>query len=345
MQQQTTPDQATILVVDDTPENIDVLAGILKADYKIRAARNGEMALKIANMMPQPDLILLDIMMPGIDGYEVCRQLKAAMNTRHIPIIFVTAKISPADELEGLSLGAVDYITKPVSPPVVKQRVQTHLALYDQNRELDRKVKAQTEEIFATQLKIIQRLGRAAEYKDNETGMHVIRMSKYSQILALAMGMTEADADLLMSAAPMHDIGKIGIPDRVLQKPGKLDADEWQIMQTHAAIGEQILGDSGSSELLELARTVAITHHEKWDGSGYPNGLKGDQIPLSGRVVAIADVFDALTSERPYKKAWSIDDAVGLLEAEAGKHFDPDLVPLFVNALPQILEVKNNFAD
>lgn len=344
MQQQATPDQATILVVDDTPENIDVLAGILKADYKIRAARNGAMALKIANMVPQPDLILLDIMMPGIDGYEVCRQLKAALNTRQIPVIFVTAKISPADELEGLSLGAVDYITKPVSPPVVKQRVQTHLALYDQNRELDSKVKAQTKEIHATQLKIIQRLGRAAEYKDNETGMHVIRMSQYSHILALAMGMTEADADLLMSAAPMHDIGKIGIPDRVLQKPGKLDAEEWIIMQTHAAIGEQILGDSGSSELLELARTVAISHHEKWDGSGYPNGLKGDQIPLAGRVVAIADVFDALTSERPYKKAWSIDDAVGLLEAEAGKHFDPNLVPLFIKALPQILEIKNNFA-
>ncbi|MDO6762295.1 HD-GYP domain-containing protein [Agarivorans sp. 1_MG-2023] len=337
--------RATVLIVDDTPENIDVLAGILREDYKIQVARNGDMALKIVSKANKPDLILLDIMMPGIDGFEVCRRLKDDLTTRHIPVVFVTAKISPADELHGLELGAVDYITKPVSPPVVKVRVKTHLALFNQNRELDRKVKEQTDVINTTRLQIIQRLGRAAEYKDNETGLHVIRMSHYSKILGIAAGMSEPDADVLMNAAPMHDIGKIGIPDSVLQKPGKLDADEWDIMQSHAVIGGEILGEGDSSELLDLAKTVALTHHEKWDGSGYPNGLAGEDIPIVGRIVAIADVFDALTSQRPYKQAWPVEKAVDLLKSEAGTHFDPTLVPLFIAALPEILEIKAKFEE
>ncbi|GDY26034.1 HD-GYP domain-containing protein [Agarivorans sp. Toyoura001] len=337
--------RATVLIVDDTPENIDVLAGILREDYKIQVARNGDMALKIVSKANKPDLILLDIMMPGIDGFEVCRRLKDDLTTRHIPVVFVTAKISPADELHGLELGAVDYITKPVSPPVVKVRVKTHLALFNQNRELDRKVKEQTDVINTTRLQIIQRLGRAAEYKDNETGLHVIRMSHYSKILGIAAGMSEPDAEVLMNAAPMHDIGKIGIPDSVLQKPGKLDADEWDIMQSHAVIGGEILGEGDSSELLDLAKTVALTHHEKWDGSGYPNGLAGEDIPIVGRIVAIADVFDALTSQRPYKQAWPVEKAVDLLKSEAGTHFDPTLVPLFIAALPEILEIKAKFEE
>ncbi|TAA45897.1 response regulator [Corallincola spongiicola] len=339
-----TNDKATILVVDDTPENIDVLAGLLRDDYNVKAAKNGEIALKIAHLSPPPELILLDIMMPGIDGYEVCRRLKEDPVTKHIPVIFVTAKISPEDELRGLELGAVDYITKPISPPIVKARVKTQLALFNQNRELDRKVKEQTATIAETRQKVIERLGRAAEYKDNETGMHVVRMSHYSRILAVAVGMNEADADLLKAAAPMHDIGKIGIPDRVLQKPGKLDAEEWEIMQSHAVIGGEILGDD-ESELLKLAKLVALTHHEKWNGKGYPNGLAGEDIPLEGRIVAIADVFDALTSERPYKKGWSVEDAIALLEKEAGEHFDPRLVKLFVAELPKVLEVKASFSD
>ncbi|RCU50943.1 two-component system response regulator [Corallincola luteus] len=339
-----TNDKATILVVDDTPENIDVLAGLLRDDYNVKAAKNGEIALKIAHLSPPPELILLDIMMPGIDGYEVCRRLKEDPVTKHIPVIFVTAKISPEDELRGLELGAVDYITKPISPPIVKARVKTQLALFNQNRELDRKVKEQTATIAETRQKVIERLGRAAEYKDNETGMHVVRMSHYSRILAVAVGMNEADADLLKAAAPMHDIGKIGIPDRVLQKPGKLDAEEWEVMQSHAVIGGEILGDD-ESELLKLAKLVALTHHEKWNGKGYPNGLAGEDIPLEGRIVAIADVFDALTSERPYKKGWSVEDAIALLEKEAGEHFDPRLVKLFVAELPKVLEVKASFSD
>ena len=333
-----TADKQTILVVDDTPENIDVLVGTLKHDYHVKAAINGEMALKIVQTSP-PDIILLDIMMPGIDGYEVCRRLKADHTTRHIPVIFITAKIGLQDELMGLELGAIDYITKPISPPIVKARVETHLALTNQNRELDRKVRIKTEQLHETRLQIIQRLGRAAEYKDDDTGLHVIRMSQYTHILGLAAGMSESEADTLMNAAPMHDIGKIGIPDNILKKPGKLEEDEFDIMKTHCEIGANIIGDD-TSELLQLAKVVALTHHEKWNGFGYPNGLAGEDIPRVGRIVAIADVFDALTSERPYKKAWSVEDAVELLETAAGDHFDPQLVPLFIEALPEVLEVK-----
>jgi putative two-component system response regulator len=336
-------DRATILVVDDTPENIDVLVGILREDYRLKVARGGEQALRIVRTQP-PDLILLDVMMPEIDGYEVCRQLKADATTRHVPVVFVTAKIDLADELRGLELGAVDYITKPVSPPVVKARVRTHLALYDQNRELERRVMERTAQLHETRMKIIQRLGRAAEYKDNETGMHVIRMSHYSRILGLAAGMSEHEADLLMNAAPMHDIGKIGIPDRILQKAGDLDENEWTIMQRHALIGAEILGNDDSA-LLQMARTIALTHHEKWDGSGYPQGLVGEEIPRVARIVAIADVFDALTSERPYKSAWSIEDATDALRAGAGTHFDPLLVELFLEQMDRLLEIRATFTD
>lgn len=337
------PEQATILVVDDTPENIDVLVGILGEDYQVRAARGGEQALKLVHKAP-PDLILLDIMMPGIDGFEVCRRLKEDFTTRHIPIIFVTAKIEMKDELAGLDLGAVDYITKPVSPPIVLARVRTHLALYDQNRELEQQVRARTRELHDTRLKVIQRLGRAAEYKDNETGTHVIRMSHYSKILGLAAGMSEAEADTLMNAAPMHDIGKIGIPDHILRKRGRLDDAEWQVMRTHPEIGGEIIGDDDSA-LLTMARVIALTHHEKWNGGGYPGGLAGEAIPRVSRIVAIADVFDALTSPRPYKKAWCIEDAVAMLEEGAGVHFDPQLVTLFLEHLPEVLAIKDRFAE
>jgi cyclic di-GMP phosphodiesterase len=335
---------ATVLVVDDTPENIDLLVEILKDDYKVKAARNGAQGLKIARLPSAPDLILLDIMMPDIDGLEVARQLKEDPTTCEIPIIFVTAKISTEDEIQGFKLGAVDYITKPISPPVVLARVRTHIALHDQNRELARQVREQTRTISDTRLKIIQRLGRAAEYKDDNTGMHVIRMSHYARVLGLAAGMGEAMADMLLDAAPMHDIGKIGIPDRILQKEGPLDAQEQSIMQTHTEMGTRIIGDD-NSELLKMARQVAATHHEFWDGKGYPKGLAGEEIPLVGRIVAIADVFDALTSRRPYKPAWSVEDSIAHLQAQSGKQFDPRLVPLFVENLEQIRELMAQFTD
>ncbi|MEH8016875.1 two-component system response regulator [Rheinheimera muenzenbergensis] len=336
--------KATILVVDDTAENIDVLSGLLRHDYKVKAALNGALALKIARSLPQPDLILLDVMMPDMDGYEVCRQLKADADTHHIPVIFVTAKTEEADEAQGFALGAVDYITKPVSPPLVLARVKCHLALRDQAKHLENLVQQRTQELHDSRIEIIRRLGRAAEYKDNETGLHVIRMSWFSRFLAEAAGKDEAWCDLLYHAAPMHDIGKIGIPDQVLLKPGKLDANEWHIMQRHAQYGADIIGEH-SSPLLQMAREVAIFHHEKWDGSGYPQGLTGTAIPLSARIVALADVFDALTSERPYKKAWPEQEAVNLLQEQAGRHFDPELVPLFIACLPRIRQIQQQYQE
>jgi len=223
-------------------------------------------------------------------------------------------------------------------------RVKTHLALYDQNRELNFKLKESTQEINETRLAIIQKLGRAAEYKDNETGLHVMRMSHYSRILADAVDISEEWSELIFNAAPMHDIGKIGIADNILRKPGKLDKDEWQEMQRHAEYGASIIGKH-KSEILKMAYDIAISHHEKWDGTGYPYWLKGDKIPLSARIVAIADVFDALTSERPYKEAWSVDKAIKLLEDNSGTHFDPELVPLFIENLPKILRAKEKYSE
>jgi len=336
--------KATVLIVDDNSDNLDVLTGVLRSFYKVKAALNGELALKITTSKNKPDIILLDIMMPGMDGFEVCRQLKANPTTSNIPIIFVTAKTETKDEQAGFELGAVDYITKPISVPIVLARVKTHLALYNQQRELEKLVKIRTKELNDTQLEVVRRLGCAAEYKDNETGLHVIRMSWYAKFLAEEINANEAWTDVLFTAAPMHDIGKIAIPDAVLLKPGKLDEAEWAIMQKHVEYGVDILG-TDDSELLSMAREIALYHHEKYDGSGCPNGTVGENIPLSARIVAIADVFDALTSERPYKKAWTVEKTIGLLEEEAGNHFDPKLIPAFVNCMPRIRLIMNEYSD
>ncbi|GIU04602.1 response regulator [Shewanella glacialipiscicola] len=336
-------DKATVLIVDDTPENIDILVGILSDDYKIKVAIDGPRALALV-AKSRPDLILLDVMMPGMNGYEVCKLLKQDPLTSHIPVIFVTALSEVADETQGFALGAVDYITKPVSAAVVKARVKTHLALYDQKRLLEQQVKIRTQELEATRFEIIRRLGRAAEYKDNETGLHVVRMSHYARLLAIKLGLPDTFCDLIFNAAPMHDIGKIGTPDAVLKKPGKLNAEEWAIMQQHAVIGAEIIGEH-DDPLLTMARRIALTHHEKWDGSGYPYGLAGEDIPLEGRIVAIADVFDALTSQRPYKPAWTIEATMELLESEAGKHFDPKLVAEFKQILLQVVEIRDTHLE
>ena len=336
--------KATVLIVDDNSDNLDVLSGVLRPFYKVKAAINGELALKVVGAKNKPDIILLDIMMPDMDGYEVCRRLKADPSTVNIPVIFVTAKSETKDEQKGFELGAVDYITKPISVPIVLARVRTQLALYNQQRELEILVKQRTQELEDTRLEIIQRLGCAAEYKDNETGLHVIRMSYYSRFLAEQLQANDDWVELLYNAAPMHDIGKIAIPDRVLLKPGKLDQEEWGIMQTHVNCGVEILGEH-DSELLTMAREIALYHHEKYDGSGYPNGTSGEDIPLSARIVAIADVFDALTSVRPYKAAWPVEKAVALLEEESGKHFDPNLIPEFIKCLPRVLEIKDQYMD
>jgi len=321
----------SILIVDDEPTNLRILNQVLNDTYKLIFAKSGQEALRLVEK-ERPDLILLDVMMPQMTGYEVCEQLKNHPNFKVIPIIFVTALNDPDDEAKGLNLGAVDYISKPISPAVVKARVKTHLSLVD------------VEELRRTRLQIIQRLGRASEYKDNETGMHVMRMSHYSRVLALAYGFTEAAADNLFNAAPMHDIGKIGIPDSIMLKPGKLTDEEFSIMKQHPEIGAEILGES-DSDLIALAKLVSLTHHEKWDGSGYPNQLKGEGIPIEGRIVALADVFDALTSVRPYKDAWTVDEATSFIEKQKGCHFDPQLVDCFIQQLAQIVEIKERFKD
>jgi len=336
------PDKPTILIVDDTPSNIAVLSNIL-TDYNVKAANNGAKALEIATRY-RPDIILLDIMMPEMDGYNVCTRLKRDFRTKNIPVIFVTARDEVTDETRGFELGAVDYITKPVSPPVVLARVRTHLKLYDQNRVLEDLVRERTRELNESRLEIIRRLGLAAEYKDNETGMHVIRISCYCKVMAKGIGMSKEDVDLLLSASPMHDIGKIGVPDNILRKPGRLDLDERAIMEQHSEIGARIIGEH-DNPLLKMARVVALTHHEKWNGKGYPNGLKGENIPLPGRIVAIADVFDALVSKRPYKDPWPFEKAVALIRDEAGQQFDPALVAVFVDNLDEIFELARLHAD
>jgi len=287
-----------------------------------------------------PDFVLLDIMMPGMDGYEVCERLKEDPKTKNIPVIFVTAKDQEFDEAKGFEVGAVDYINKPVSPVIVKARVKTQLVVYDQQRELTRQVKEKTKQLDATQLEIIHKLGIAAEFKDNETGLHVIRMSRYCYLISKEFGFDDETSELLLKASPMHDVGKIGIPDHVLLKPGKLTKEEFEIIKTHCDIGNRIIGDS-DSELLQVARVVAHQHHEKWNGRGYPQGLMGDDIDIYARITSVADVFDALTSRRPYKEPWELDRAVGLITEESGQQFDPMVVKAFLDTLPQIIEVRD----
>jgi putative two-component system response regulator len=324
-------EKQSLLLVDDEPTNLRVLRTVLQEHYRLLFAKSGEEALQLVQK-EQPDLILLDVMMPGLTGFDVCAQLKANPLTRAIPVIFVTALKDEMDETKGFEVGAVDYITKPISPAVVRARVKTHLSL------------VQAQELKQTRLQVIQRLGRAAEYKDNETGLHVMRMSHYAQVIALAYGFSEQKAEDLLHAAPMHDIGKIGIADSILLKPGKLTAEEYKEMQKHPLIGAEIIGDC-ESDLLKMAKAVALYHHEKWDGSGYPFGLSGEQIPIEARIVALSDVFDALTSARPYKQAWSVEETLQHIRAQKGQHFEPLLVDLLEQNLQKILEIKQRWAE
>jgi len=321
----------SVLVVDDEPANLKLIKQILQDDYRLLFAKSGEEAIIVAQR-DHPDLILLDVMMPVMTGFQACQTLKANAHTARIPVIFVTALKDEVDETTGFAVGGVDYISKPVVPAIVKARVKTHLSL------------VQAEELKLTRLQIIQRLGRASEYKDNETGLHVVRMSHYSRVLALAAGFSAGMAEDLLNAAPMHDIGKIGIPDSIMLKPGKLTEEEFAVMKRHPLIGAEILGES-DSRLLQLARSVALYHHEKWDGSGYPHGLSGDAIPIEARIVALADVFDALTSKRPYKEAWPVQEALDYIQQQAGKHFDPNLVAVLHQQMSAILEIKERWAE
>jgi putative two-component system response regulator len=335
--------QATVLIVDDIPQNISLLNVALMDEYTIKVATSGQQAIDICRFMPI-DIILLDVMMPEMDGFETCRKLKEDPKTSAIPVIFVTARGEVKDESMGFDCGAVDYITKPIHSSIVRARVHTHLALYDQSRTLERLVQERTIELNETRLEVLRRLGTAGEYRDNETGLHVVRVSSYCRIIALALGLPESEAELLYNAAPLHDTGKIGIPDSILFKPGKLDNDEWKIMRTHSEIGYKIIGMSNNN-LLKAAATIALTHHERWDGHGYPQRLEAADIPLFGRIVAIADVFDALTSVRPYKRAWSVDEAVEEIVLCKEKHFDPQIVDAFLRKLPEMTDVMHKLKD
>ncbi len=348
----------TILIVDDIQTNLNVLERVLQLNhYNTFTALDGTTALKLVTEK-KPDLILLDVMMPDMTGFEVCDQLKRSPETQSIPIIFLTSKNDPEDIVEGFKLGAVDYIPKPFNSAELLSRIRTHTELKKLQTRLEQAVADRTKELYETldELKsthyklqeayfeIIKRLARAADYRDNETGMHISRMSHYTNILAKAAGLDDEQCHQLYRSSAMHDVGKIGIPDAILLKPGKLDKAEFDIMKTHTVIGGKLLSDI-DSDLCHLAEKIAMTHHEKWNGKGYPEGLSGEDIPIEGRIVAIADVFDALTSDRPYKKAWSVEDAIQLLIQEKGEHFDPKLVDIFIENLPKILEVKEKYGE
>jgi putative two-component system response regulator len=315
-----------LLIVDDEPHNLALLGQILKDGYELSFARSGAEALALAGRL-KPALILLDILMPGMDGYEVCRHLKSDPDTANIPVIFVTGNNDIHSEEAGFEAGCVDYLNKPVSPPIVLARVRTHLSL------------VRAADLEASYRDAVYMLGRAGDYNDSDTGAHIWRMAGYSRILAEQAGWNGDAVALMDLAAPMHDTGKIGIPDAILKKPARLDPAEWEVMKTHTVIGYDILSKS-HAPVFQLAGEIALRHHEKWDGSGYPDGLIGEAIPESARIVAIADVFDALSMKRPYKQAWPLERVLEHLRQQSGRHFDPKLIAVFETALPRLLEIK-----
>jgi putative two-component system response regulator len=361
----TTAEMATILAVDDTPSNLSLLTGLLKGQYRVKVANSGEKALRTVHSDSPPDLVLLDIMMPGMDGIEVCRRLKQDPRTRDIPVIFLTAMSKSEDERIGLEAGAVDYITKPISPPILLARVKTHLQLKagadflkDKNLYLESEVLRRTRDMQAIQDVTILTMASLAETRDNETGNHIRRTQHYVKALALKLRdhprfagyFTDRAIDLLFKSAPLHDIGKVGIPDRILLKPGKLTPEEFDIMKTHTTLGrdaiEQAERQLGTPvEFLKVAKEIAYSHQEKWDGSGYPEGLAGEAIPVSARLMAIADVYDALISRRVYKPPFPHDQAVEMIAAGRGKHFDPDVTDAFVSLRDEFRAIAQRFAD
>ena len=340
---------ADILVVDDTLANLQLLANMLKGEgYKVRPASSGVMALQ-AVAKKQPDLILLDIKMPDMDGYEVCTMLKANRQTRDIPVLFISALNDVANKIKAFNVGGLDYINKPFQFDEVKARVSTHLKLKAYQNCMEekitqgiREINGLNEEIINTQRELIFTMGEICETRSHETGLHVKRVAEYSYLLANLCGCQEAE--LIRQASPMHDIGKVAIPDHILNKAAKLNPDEWEIMKTHSILGFQMLSVS-QRPLLQMAATIAHEHHEKWNGTGYPRGLKGDEISIAGRITAIADVFDALGSERCYKQGWSLDKILAYFEEEKAKHFDPTLVDLFFNHLDEFINIREKYAQ
>ncbi len=345
---------AKILIVDDEPINIRILQKALhRENYQCIDTTTDPREVDALYRKNFYDLVLLDIQMPYLDGFSVMKQLKTidAQRKTYSPVLVLTAQTDRETRLKALQQGAKDFLTKPFDMTEALHRIYNllevkllHNQAYHQNKILEQKVRHRTDALNQTRLEIIHRLGRAAEYRDNETGLHIIRMSRYSQLLGLKIGMIHEESETLLHASPMHDLGKIGIPDSILLKPGKLTKEEFDIMKQHPVIGSDILSGS-NHELLSMAKTIALTHHERWDGSGYPHGIKGEAIPLHGRIVAICDVFDALTSERPYKKAWSVSETIDFMKQQSQKHFDPTLLRNFMDILPEILKIKTKYAE
>ena len=355
----------TILVVDDTADNLALMSTLLKHAYVVKIANSGAKALRIARSEAPPDLILLDIMMPEMDGYQVLQTLRADVKTHDIPVIFLTAKSEIEDEKRGLELGAVDYITKPVSPPILLALVKTQLALKassdflrDKASFLEDEVAKRTEEISAIQDVTILVMASLAETRDPETGNHIRRTQHYVKELAQALRdhprfrtyLNDRIIQLLFKSAPLHDIGKVGIPDRILLKPGKLDPDEFEVMKTHTTLGYEAIAHAEKAlgtdvAFLTMAKEIALSHQEKWDGSGYPQGLAGDAIPLSARLMAVADVYDALVTRRPYKEPLSHAEAVRIIDRGRGTHFDPDIVDAFLASQDQFAAIAHRFED
>lgn len=356
---------ATLLIIDDSPENLYVLNELLKPKYQVLAATSGEAGLRIARSQPKPDLILLDVMMPVMDGYAVLAELRAKPETWDIPVVFLTALASQDDEEHGLQLGAVDYLTKPIKPVVALARIHTQLQakqardwMKNQNETLEAEIARRMLENNYTQQVSIRALAHLAETRDPETGNHILRTQAYVQLLATKLRqhprfisiMSDQYIDLLARSAPLHDIGKVGIPDHILQKPGKLSLEEWAIMQTHAKLGsdaiEQAEGDiERALPFLSVAKEIAHWHHEKWDGSGYPDGRSGEGIPVSARLMAVADVFDALIFVRVYKPAMSFTEARNVIELGRGKHFDPDVADAFLDHYPEFVAIAERHSD
>ncbi len=315
-----------ILIVDDEPLNLAVIEAALCDDFRLLFARNGADALTVARKH-RPSLILLDIQMPDINGYEVCRQLKADARTEGIPVMFISGLADAGHEEEGFACGGVDYIVKPISRPILRARVNTHLSLVRANR-LDRSYRD-----------AIHMLGDAGHFNDTDTGVHIWRMAAYARLIASAYGLDKEQCELIELAAPMHDTGKIGIPHAILKKPGKFNAEEWVQMKTHSKIGYDILSKS-DAPIFQMAADIALHHHERWDGTGYPDNLKGYDIPVPARVVALADVFDALTMIRPYKPAWPMEKVITTMRESAGSHFEPAMVQAFDSVLDDICKIK-----
>jgi putative two-component system response regulator len=358
-------ERVTILVVDDTRLNLAVMSAILKKHYGVEVASSGQAALELISSGMMPDLILLDIVMPGLDGYEVCRRLKADPITAKIPVIFLTANVASDDEEKGFALGAVDYITKPIRQNVVLARIRTHLQLKasadfleDKAAFLEEEVARRSEEIEVIQDVTILAMASLAETRDNETGNHIRRTQFYVRALAkklrthkrFAEFLTDRVIKILFKSAPLHDIGKVGIPDHILLKPGKFTPEEFDVMKAHTTLGRDAIIQAERRlgikvEFLNFAKEIAYSHQEKWDGSGYPEGLSGDAIPVSARIMAVADVYDALISARPYKRPMSHEKAVELIWEGRNSHFDPDMVDAFIEIQNEFFSISQQYKD